>query len=509
MGATDSSTPAELNVSLPFHRNRVVAPLVLIVAVAAYALLLLTHLSYAAGGSDTSGYMNLARLLASGQTRCVIEPIRMFGLTPTTTLISVFTPLGFTWGIPGTGTMAPGYPPGLPLHLAAAASVGGWERAPYFVSPIAALLCAVMMFHVGREFGLSRILSTAGAATLALLPQLVWHALQPASDVVATFWSLVAIWCALRAVQKPSMALAAGVAFAIGVWVRPTGILLGVPLVLALRLRPKLIVRAVAGSFPFAVALMLYQHHVYGSVLKTAYGTAGDVISLAHFVACLRIFSSWLPLLCGPLVFPIGLFVAFDRRVPMWHRVLLPVWFGVFLGFYCLWGPFDDWWSLRFLLPGTPALIVGTLLLAQTLHAAANSRQWTRTLASALGIAILIGWPAYQLYRRQIFDMASVESIYPEAVHWAERRLPRDAIVVSDSLSGAFFYYSGRFSARAGQLDNDTFQLLRAHAARHGLKWYAVLSDGEPEFHSLAKKLPGRWILMGTYRNVAMWRLDS
>ena len=498
-------------------QNRLLAPwkrrvtrLAVLAALTAYALMLFSHISYAAGGADTSGYMNLAKLLASGRTRYVIEPIRTLGLAPTGTLISVFTPLGFTWGIAGSGTMAPGYQPGLPMHLVAAASIGGWKRAPYLVSPMAALLSVAMMFLIGREFGLSPLLSAVGAATLAVLPQLVWHALQPASDVVATLWSLVAMWCALKAVERPWMAFAAGIAFAVGVWVRPTGVLLGVPMALAFRLRPGLLWRGVVGALPLAVALMFYQRSVYGSPFRTAYGTPGEVISLTHFALSFGIFARWLLLVCGPLLFPFGLVVAVDRRVPPWYRLLLPVWFGVFLAFYCLWGPFDDLWSLRFLLPGTPPLIVGTLLLIQNRIAGrsviARRRAWR--VAVAVPVAIVVAWPAYQLASYNIWDMASVESIYPEAVHWAEKRLPRNAIVVSGSLSGAFFYYSNRFSARADQLDADTFRMLRTRADRIGLRWYAVLSDGEPEYQTLEKKLPGTWTRIGTYRNVAMWRLD-
>jgi hypothetical protein len=132
----------------------------------------------------------------------------------------------------------------------------------------------------------------------------------------------------------------------------------------------------------------------------------------------------------------------------------------------------------------------------------------SRRVGIAIGIVVLIGWPLYQVRRYNILDMASAESIYPEAVHWAERRLPGNAIVIS-SLSGAFFFYADRFSARADQLNDDIFRQLRPAAARRNLRWYAVLSDGEPQFHNLEKLLPGRWTLVGAYRNVAMWRLDS
>lgn len=58
-------------------------------------------------------------------------------------------------------------------------------------------------------------------------------------------------------------------------------------------------------------------------------------------------------------------------------------------------------------------------------------------------------------------------------------------------------------------MNDESFQLLRAYAGSRGLRWYAVLSDGEPEFKDLPERLRGHWVLIGTYRNVAMWRLDS
>ncbi|MGZ8852683.1 MAG: hypothetical protein ACXW2X_04755 [Thermoanaerobaculia bacterium] len=493
----------------PNHRKLLAAALVA-AAVIAYCVMLFSNISYAAGGSDTAGYMNLAKLLASGRTRHVIEPLRMFGLEQNATFVSIFTPIGFTWGLPGTGTMAPGYPPGMPLHIAAAAAIGGWSHAPFFVSPIAALLCAGMMFLVGRELGLSRFLSAIGASALALLPHFVSHALQPVSDIVATFWSLLAIWCALVALRRPSVALAAGAAFAIGVWVRPTGVLLAIPLAIALRLKPKLLLRGAAGALPFALALMFYQHHVYGSVFKTAYGTVSQVVSFEKFAVCFPIFAKWLTVMCTPLVFPAGLLVVFDKYVPRWHRLLLPVWFSVFLVFYCFWGPFDDWWSLRFLLPGTPALILGTLLLVRDMLRVRLTVPWghvTRVIAAVV-IAMLVGFPIYRISQYNILGTDEWESVYPESVHWAERQLPANAFLVSGALSGAFFYYSGRFSARVDQMNDENFQLLRAYAGSRGLRWYAVLSDGEPEFKDLPERLRGHWVQIGTYRNVAMWRLD-
>ncbi|MEO6487584.1 MAG: hypothetical protein ABIO78_06570, partial [Thermoanaerobaculia bacterium] len=190
-----------------------------IAALALYAAYLISRASFAAGGPDSSGYLNAARLFESGRTRVVITPLRHLGID--SSFAGAFVPLGFALG-PRSGTMVPTYPPGLPIHFVAAAKVGGWTRGPFVVSPLAAAGCMMMMFAVGRQFGLSHALATVGAVTLGFVPALVVHALQPVSDVVATFWALVTIWCAMRAQSRPGYAAFAGVAFAVGVWVRPT-----------------------------------------------------------------------------------------------------------------------------------------------------------------------------------------------------------------------------------------------------------------------------------------------
>lgn len=493
------------------QRRRAASALFATIALLVYAVLLFRDTSFAAGGPDSSGYLNLAKMLAQGKTRVVLEPLRTFGLAENGDLVRIFTPVGFTWGLPGTGSMAPGYPPGMAVHLALAGALGGWERAPFLVSPLAAIGCALMMFLLARELGLSNLLAFCAAAILVLQPQLVAHAMQPVSDVVATFWSIVAIWAALVALRRPGLAFLAGAAFAIGVWVRPTGVLLVVPLAIALRFRPKLLLRAAIAAAPFAMALMYYHARTYGSPFRTGYGTLGEVVTLANFIACFRVFAKWFVHIATPLLFPIGLLVVADRRVPAWHRVLLPVWFLLFLLFYCFWAPYDDWWSLRFLLPGTPALILGTLLMGRdlALMPRRGAAQWAARVAAVVLIGLMIAVPAQRLWKYHVELTDDWESIYPEAVHWAESQMERDSMVIAGSMSGAFFYYSNRFSVRADQLTDEQFQMLRAYAGSRGMRWYALLSDAEPQYHDLAQRFRGNWTLIGRHRHVAMWRLDS
>jgi 4-amino-4-deoxy-L-arabinose transferase-like glycosyltransferase len=451
--------------------------------------------------------MNEARMFAAGRLRIPIEPMRTLKLDDS--FVTVFIPLGFAPG--PSRTLIPTYPPGLPVHFLLAAMIGGWTSAPVYVVPLAALGCLLLMFAVGRELDLPPLLALAAAAILAAVPQFLMHAVQPMSDVMATFWALMAIWCALRSRRQPWFAVAAGMAFAVGVWVRPTSALMALPMALALRSHLRPLLRAAAGALPLIIVLIVYQKAMYGSPLKTGYGSLGDVVSLAHFGDAFRHYSVWMARTLTPLVFPGGLLIVFDRRRSVRHRALLAVWFGAFFLFYCCWSVFDAWWYTRFLLPGTPALIFASLLLLQDGMKTAPAVRWpavTRAIAALL-VVILIAVPARFARRYHVLNIARDQSIYPGSMLWAAPLLPGNALVVSGLLSGCFFHYTGRFTVRWDQLDNDRFQLLRAYAGNAGLQWYAVLSAVEVDMDEFRHRLHGRWTPVATYRNITLYRLDS
>src|SRR5256884_539484 len=215
----------------------------------AYALVLLHHTSFSAGGSDSSGYVNGARLLAEGRAREPIRGLARLGLS--SDFAPVFTPLGYT-AARQPGTMAPSYPPGLPLHMALAALLTGWSRGPFFVSPIAGLVCLVLLYALGRELDLPPPLALAGCALLAFNPTFVFQTLQPMSDVLATAWALAAVLAAYRARGGSVLwAAAAGAAFGVGVLVRPTNALVLLPLLVALPARAGSWLSFAAGGVPF------------------------------------------------------------------------------------------------------------------------------------------------------------------------------------------------------------------------------------------------------------------
>lgn len=227
--------------------SRRTATVLAALALAAYAVLLVRANSFVAGGADSSGYLNEARLIASGRLSEDIAALRLLGLPPGDQ--DAFIPLGYRSG-PRPGTMAPIYPPGLPLHMALLGTLGGWHTAPFLAAPIAAIAALLLIYAIARELGLSRGLSAAGALALTACPIFLGMAVQPMSDVPGTAWVLAVIFLGLRARRNVGWAVAAGAALGIAVLVRPTNALAAIPLLFALPPRKGAVVRALAGGLP-------------------------------------------------------------------------------------------------------------------------------------------------------------------------------------------------------------------------------------------------------------------
>ena len=471
------------------------------VALAAYAVLLVAANSWVAGGSDSSGYLNEARLLARGRVSEEIGALAVLGLPAGDDEAGVFIPLGYRAG-PLPGKMVPTYPPGLPLHMALLATIGGWNAAPFLAGPIAAVASLLLFFGVARELGLSRGLAAAGAVILAVSPIFFGMAIQPMSDVPATAWVLAAIYFALRARRRPPWAFAAGAAFGVAVLVRPTNALALIPLLFALPAGRGAILRAFAGGAPFAVFLLLLNHAAFGSALETGYGLMLlTTMTPTHVLPQIRHYGFWLPALLTPLLPLAWLGIAFDRGVPRRDRALLVTWFGVFLVFYCLYEVYDDWWSVRFLLPGIPAIVLAALLVARDVPLPAKPRRLLGFAALAVVVAVGALWIA----RFQVLQAARGEVVYRDASRRAARFVPSRSLIAAMQMSGALKYYADRPILRWDYTSPQKFADLRRRAADRGVALYALLWPFEvAEFE---KHLPGDWQPVARWGEVVLYRL--
>jgi hypothetical protein len=475
------------------------------VFLAAYAILLLRHNSFSVGGSDSSGYLNTARRMVEG--RLVERPRTLDRLGLPDQAVQLVTPLGF---VPGPrGTMAPYYPAGFPAHMAVAAQLFGWNLGPFLVSPLAAALCLPLFYLVARELALSPIWAAAGTALFAAWPVLIGQAIQPMSDATATFWSLASVLCAVKARRRALWALPSGAALGIAVLVRPTNLLLAVPLAFALPIAPAALALFAIGGIPFAALLAAFNLHCYGNALNSGYRQSRlfDAIALANFPPRLRHYGSWLFRSLTPLVPLAWLGLPFDRNVRWRDRALLLSWFGSFFLFYCLYEPYDSFGFVRFLLPAAPGLFLGALLTARDISARLPALPALRKVLAALLFTAVIFAEVRTLRMLGILGIGEGESVYPQICGWAAQTVPSGAVVLSMQASGALEHYTDLSYARWDWLTPEKFAELRARIRSRGGRVYALLFPFEWE--QIPQHASGNWRKVGELRQVGLWELED
>jgi len=163
------------------------------------------------------------------------------------------TPLGYIQSPDGTA-IVPEFPLGLPLVMAVFRTLFG-PNGVFFVTPVfgaGAVALAVVLLR--RASG--PVAALVGGIFVAAHPVICAYAIQPMSDVVATFWLMLAAALILR--ERP-YAVAAGLAAGLALVTRP-------PLGLAALLLPLLPqaqnasrTRYLAGLAPWVAGLMAVQ----------------------------------------------------------------------------------------------------------------------------------------------------------------------------------------------------------------------------------------------------------
>ncbi|HYP15727.1 MAG TPA: hypothetical protein VEQ65_00840, partial [Opitutus sp.] len=131
----------------------------------AYGAFIAVHCAAVAGGSDSSGYLNSAKLLASGRLTADARPIPELHAQSTFDI----TPLGFTRE-PGSLVLRPTYPTGMPLQFAGAGAVFGPTAGIVVVCVANALGAIALCYAVGRRFGRAPLWAGSAAGRLAIDP---------------------------------------------------------------------------------------------------------------------------------------------------------------------------------------------------------------------------------------------------------------------------------------------------------------------------------------------------
>jgi hypothetical protein len=472
------------------------------IALAVYGVFLWCNFSNVAGGADSSGYLNSARLLASGQLAAEMRAPPEFG--PQSGLLrQQFQPHGFV-PFDGNPKLSPTYAVGLPLHLALAGKLFGWSLAPYIVGVGGALAALLLIYAIARRLGLEPWLAFASAAMLAAYPVVIFTSLTPISDTLATTWCLAAIWTALRAKEHAAWALACGAAVALAVLVRATNLLVLPAVIVALGFNFRRLAGAALGGAPGAVWLGYYNHALYGGVFRTGYVDISDAFGWKYGGPTALHFLQWLALLlpAALLVLP---FVAVLRRSRATATLaMLALWFVPFAVVYSFYEiSHEVWWCLRFILPGTPALILAALL---GVEAVATSRKAQIGFAAGLMLwSAGLSW--FWTNKFHLLLTKTYERAYADAAAAARAEFPAHALVVAGIHSGALFYYTPFSILRWEFVRPEEFARFRQLTADAGRPICAVLHEIE-ERGALQEHCPGNWRRIGAHTAFELWRLE-
>jgi 4-amino-4-deoxy-L-arabinose transferase-like glycosyltransferase len=474
-------------------------------ALAAYALFLAWHCGAVAGGSDNSGYMNEARLIAQGHLSMPVRAIE--GLPPAGAPPYLYVPLGFKPAAGDPGRLVPTYPPGLPLLIVPAAWVVGWTHAGD-LALIAHALAAVLLTHaLARRCGLSRGWAMFAAAVLAASPLFLYTSLQALSDVPATAWAAGAVVAALMARERGTWSLASGLCLGVSFLIRPSDFLVALPVAIALGPRPKLLAGAALTALPGIVTWMLINRSAYGSPLESGYGAIGNEFHASLIAPTLARCGRWIPLLFGPVI------IAAPALVLLWRgsgrtAALLLSWAVAFVAFYSAYRyTRESWWFLRFLLPAAPALVVAALLVVARCFErirAAFPRPALAALATLLVLSSLGAEVTQGLYL-DAWSIGRGERKYGRALAWLTANAPAGSVVLASQFSGAVVYYTDFPLLRAEEVDPATAQRVRASLSRSHRPLYAVVFPFE---QAVVGRIPGRWGVVANVDDVQILRSD-
>ncbi len=491
MKATPTPTEAGPN----FLRPRTV---VLVLLVLGYAWLLRLYISPYAGGSDSSGYLNSAAYLLKGQLSATKPTLA--GYPPSEFAVGAHQPLGFVTRV-GTDEMAPSYPIGLPLHLAAFAWVAGLDWATIPVNICAALASGLLCYALARRLGLPAGFALGGAAVLLFCPLFLFAATQPMSDLLALTWTLAALYAALRAQEGWRWPLGCGIAIAMAVLVRPTDLLVVFPVMIALGWNWRAYLWVGLGGLPGAILQAWYNHAIYGAAFATGYGNVWSAFSPEFAEHNFPFFVRWIPGLLTPLVLAV-LLAPFRAAARRREVLVLGAWAVILIGFYgYYYHSGETWWYLRFILPAFPALVVISLVVLHSFPALATRR--------AALIALLVGalgWELVLCDRFSLIHNKSGEATYVDAAMWGRKNFPANAAIICMQVSGALYYYTDFLLVRYEQVDLSRMPALIAALREARRPVYAILYDFE-EAEAQAR-MGGHWKKLTKVRNATIWQVD-
>ncbi len=432
----------------------------------------------AVGGSDSYGYVSQAHLWTIGSLKQ--EPVLLRPLSPHVT-VDLLAPLGYRATADGS-TMAPTYSPGFPIVLAVFERFAGRDSVFWVVPLFAGVLVWATYLLGARLYNpLVGALSAVLLATAA--PVLIQLTTAPMSDLPAAAWWTLAFL--LASMDRRVTAVGASLAAAAAILTRPNLVpvlpiavaFLAGRLIVAKRPFQEVCVHVLLFSL-FAAAACLavaaLNNWLWGSAVTSGYGSLGQLFSVANIWPNLVLYPrAVVTLIPVALLAPIAWFTHRDRVTTL----ALGAWAAAVVFAYLAYPAFDAEWTLRFLIPAIPPLIVLASVVAYSLGSQMAERH---RIVAFLVIAAVAGSGVHTARSHQAFDLEH-ERRYAAIGHYIARELPERAVLLAMLHSGSANYYSGRPTIRYDLLAGSRLDPLVEILQQHGFVPYLVIDSTERE----------------------------
>ena len=451
-------------------------PLVAGVAAVVIVIVGLIECAGVVGGSDSYGYVSQAHLWTVGTIRQEPELLRpLADEVP----IGLLTPLGYRPTRDGH-TIAPTYSPGLPIVMSVFERFAGRDSV-FWVVPLLAGVLVWTTYSLGARLYTPNVGGLAAVLVATAAPVLIQLTTAPMSDLPAAAWWTLAF--ALAAVGRRLAAAGAGVAAAAAILTRPN--LVPVLAVAAAFLAARLIIAKrpfrdvllhvflfALFAIPACFAVAALYDALWGSVTNSGYGSLEQLFSIANVWPNLVLYPrSTILLLPVALLAPIACFVTRDR----FPTLVLASWAAVVVLVYISFPAFDAEWTLRFLIPAVPPLMV---LASVAVFSIGGRLAETHRAVALLVVAAVAGFGVHTARSHQAFDVEH-ERRYAAVGRYIARELPERAVLLAMLHSGSANYYSGRPTIRYDLLAGSRLDPLVEILKQRGYVPYLVIDSTE------------------------------
>jgi hypothetical protein len=199
----------------------------------------------------------------------------------------------------------------------------------------------------------------------------------------------------------------------------------------------------VLGAAPLLAIVASLNSAFYGSPLRSGYGNASDLFSLAHMSTNVAQYGRALVETQTPFIF-LGVLTPFlssgARRSRCWLAIGVMC---VITAVYLLYKPYPEWWYLRFLLA---VVVIGLALASAALETLVGRISGVR-LSRITVFAIALGLGVFYLRTaidRQAFALQALEGRFRQAAEVVRDRLPPNTVAITIWDSGSIRYHADR-----------------------------------------------------------------